>query len=89
MDLVVPNRVLILFDKGANMDFMNENDDNDNSLHGHEENHSEELRKMRKKMVKTQCHISQFFLISHLTILAHNMFVVELRLIFVVWYGPA
>lgn len=66
MDLVVPNRVLILFDKGANMDFMNEDDDNDNSLHGHEENHSEELRKMRKKMVKTQCHISQF-LISHLT----------------------
>jgi hypothetical protein len=43
---------------------------------------------MRKKMVKTQCHISQF-LISHLTIWAHNMFVLELRLIFVVWYGPA
>lgn len=66
MDLVVPNRVLILFDKGANMDFMNEDDDNDNSPHGHEGNHSEELRKMRKKMVKTQCHMSQF-LISHLT----------------------
>lgn len=81
----MPNRVLILFDKGANMDFMNEDDDNDNSLHGHKENHSEELRKMRKKMVKTQCHISQILI----TILAHNMFVVGLRLIFVVWYGPA